>query len=132
MNMSDNNKTSGFSIKENIATLFENLEKYLTTKTVVGEQLKIGDITLIPFISISFGLGGGGGDGQDEKGMGGNGGGAGAGARVSPTAVLVIKGDSVQMFPINKHAGMEKLLEMVPGIIDKIKTKDGDKCCSEE
>jgi uncharacterized spore protein YtfJ len=117
--------TQSFNVKENLDTIFQNLEKYLTTKTVIGEPIKIGDITLIPIICVSFGLGTGGGDGRDEKGSGGNGGGAGGGARIAPAAILVIKGDSVELLPIKKHSGLDKLLEMVPELIDKCKSD----CC---
>ena len=109
-----------FNVKENINTLFENLEKFLVSKTVVGEAIKVGDATLIPILTVNFGLGTGGGDGQDEKGSKGLGGGAGIGASVSPTAILVIKGDNIELMPIKKHGGLEKLLEMVPDIVNKI------------
>jgi uncharacterized spore protein YtfJ len=124
------------NVTENINVLFEKLEKFLTSKTVIGEPLKIGDATLIPFISVHFGLGSGGGDGNDGKGSGGVGGGAGIGAKVSPTAVLVIKDDgSIELIPIKKSGGLDKLLDMVPGIVSKLNCcKEGDKkdeteCC---
>ncbi len=103
----------------NINTLFERLENFLKTKTVVGESFKVGETTLIPIINLSFALGSGGGEG-DAKGMNGNGEGAGIGAKVTPTAMLVIKGDSVEMLPIKKSSNLEKLIEMVPEIIEKL------------
>jgi uncharacterized spore protein YtfJ len=114
------------NITENVNSLFEKL---LKSKTVVGEEIKIGETTLIPFITVSFGLGAGGGDGADNKGSKGVGGGAGVGARVAPTAVLVIKGDQVELLPIKKSGGLDKLLEMVPDIVNKIKD---EKCCTKD
>lgn len=114
--MSDNQ--SNF-VLDNLNAIFENLEKFITTKTVVGEAIKVGDTTIIPFINVSFGAGTGGGDGQDEKGSKGVGGGGGGGARISPTAVLVIKGDKFEMLPIKRSGGLDKLLEMVPDIVNK-------------
>lgn len=108
-------------IKENIEVLFERLENFMKSKTVVGETIVVGDTTLVPFMSVSFGLGSGGGDGGDDKGNKGVGGGAGVGAKALPVAVLVIKGDKVELLPITKQANLGKLLEMVPGLIEKIK-----------
>ncbi|HBW34039.1 GerW family sporulation protein [Desulfosporosinus sp. BICA1-9] len=119
--MSDN-----FSINESISTLFEKLEDFVRTKTVVGEPFTVGETTIIPFIDISFGLGTGGGGGTDEKGNKGTGGGAGSGAKISPSAILVIKGDNVELLPIKKAGSLEKLIDMVPGIVEKVKDH---KCC---
>ena len=112
-----------------IAVLFEKLESFVKTKTVVGEAIQIGDTTLIPFVTVSFGLGSGGGDGTDNKGSKGVGGGAGIGARVVPTAVLVMQGDKIEMISISKPGNFGKLLEMVPELITKFKP---DTCCSED
>lgn len=116
------------NLDQNVSLLFERLENFLKSKTVVGESIKIGDTTIIPFITVSFGLGAGGGDGKDPKGANGIGGGSGIGARVSPTAVLVIKGEDIQILPIKRNGGLDKLLEIVPDIVDKIKCdKSGEK-----
>jgi uncharacterized spore protein YtfJ len=121
------------NVNENISKIFDKLEKFLTTKTVIGEPIIVGDATLIPCISVSFGLGSGGGDGNDEKGIRGVGGGAGVGAKVCPTAVIVIKGDKIELLPMRKFGGFEKLLEMVPDLVTKMhahdKDKDQDECC---
>ncbi len=117
------------AIKSNVEGMMEKLEQFLVSKTVVGEQIQVGAYTIIPFISLGFGVGAGLGDGQDEKRNGGSGGGGGIGASIKPLAVLLIKDDQVQMLPIKKSGGLEKLIEMVPGIMDKIKVtvnKDGD------
>lgn len=110
-----------FNITETMDKIFEKLEEFIKTKTVVGEPIKIGETTIIPFIDISFGLGTGGGSGVEQKGNQGSGGGAGSGGKVSPTAVLVIKDDQVELLPIKKSGGLDKLIDLVPGILDKIK-----------
>lgn len=119
-------------IKGNIEVLFERLESFMKSKTVVGETIVVGDTTLVPFMSVSFGLGSGGGDGGDDKGNKGVGGGAGVGAKAVPVAVLVIKGDKVDLLPITKQANLGKLLEMVPGLIEKIKPAATGECCDDE
>lgn len=112
-----------FDFKENIGTIFDKLENFFKTKTVVGEPIKIGETTIVPFINLTFGLGTGGGNGTDEKGNGGIGGGGGTGAKIAPTAVLVIQGEKVELLPIKKSGGLDKLVDMVPGIIEKINEK---------
>jgi len=108
------------NLTENTNALFEKLEKFFTSKTVVGEPITIGDVTLIPVINISFGLGTGSGDGTDEKGNKGVGGGGGVGAKATPTAVISIINGKVEVLPINQRAGLEKILDMVPDIVSKV------------
>lgn len=110
------------NIKENSEELFSQLENFFKTETVVGKPIKIEDTTIIPFITVTFGCGTGlGQDGESSKEKrGGQGGGLGAGARITPDAVLVIRGEMVQMIPINgKEGGIDKLIELVPGILQK-------------
>ncbi len=121
--MSDN-----FNISDNINNIFDKLESFLKTKTVVGEPMQIGDVTIVPFIDISFGLGTGGGSGVEEKGNQGSGGGAGSGGKISPTAILVIKGDKIELLPIKKAGGLDKLIDMVPDIVAKA-NEHHNKCC---
>jgi uncharacterized spore protein YtfJ len=117
---------SKFELNNTIGILFEKLEKLLTSKTVIGEPIKIGEATLIPFITTSFGLAAGGGDGYEAKGAHGVGGGSGIGAKISPTAVLVIKGDKTEVIPIKKNGGLEKLIDMVPDIVEKVNCSKKD------
>jgi uncharacterized spore protein YtfJ len=114
------------NINENMQVILEKLENFFTSKTVVGEPIKIGETTIIPLINITFGIGGGGGDGDDGKGQKGVGGGTGTGARIAPAAVLVIQNGKVELLPIKKTGGLDKLLEMVPDVVDKVKDM---KCC---
>lgn len=114
------------SLKENLDTLFGNLEKFLKTETVVGEPIVIGETTLVPIVSVSFGCGTTGAVGNDKTGKGVSGAGIGAGAKITPDAVLVIKNNEVTMLPIKEGSSMDKLMAMVPGILRKIKHKKDD------
>ena len=117
------------NLNENASVLFEKLENFFTSKTVVGETIQVGDVTLIPLMNISFGLGLGGGDGVDEKGNKGMGGGSGVGAKAVPTAILVVKNGNVEVMPVNNRHGLEKLVAMVPEILEKV---DFSHCCTGE
>lgn len=101
-------------------TLLENLEKHLTTKSVIGEPVTFGDVTLVPVMDLMFGAGGGGGEGRDEKkNETGGGSGGGVGARLSPKAMIVIKNGEVQVLPLGKGGAIDKIVEAIPGLLEK-------------
>ncbi len=99
--------------------LLEKLENLIATKTVVGETIEVDGVLIIPFIDVSFGVGmGNGNKNNTEKGNGG-GSGAGAGAKMSPSAVLVVNGDTVQLVNIKNQDSLNKLIDMVPNVLNK-------------
>ncbi|MGE1061956.1 GerW family sporulation protein [Megasphaera paucivorans] len=110
-------------IKNNLETIFENFQRMIKVETVVGEAVHIGDAILIPFVDVTLGFASGGYNGKCETGR--NSAGSGGGAKLEPTAILVIKGDRVEMFSIKKGgyqaSAFEKLITMAPEIIDKMK-----------
>jgi len=101
-------------------TMFEKLEKFLRTETVVGEPFQVGSITMVPIISVSFGAGGGEGSGKDSKGNDGSGGGGGVGCKITPNAMLVIKNDELSVVPLAGKGSLEKIAEMVPEIMARV------------
>lgn len=106
-------------VRDSIAVSTEYLEKALNSKTVIGEAQQFGDVTLIPVVDVMFGFGGGGGEGTTKENNG-NGGGGGAGARVSAKAIIVIKNGEVSVLPLTRGSAIEKIVEAVPGLIEKI------------
>lgn len=106
--------------KENMDALAAHLENLVKTKTIIGETIIAGNVTIIPVVTASFGFGLGGGEGNEPgKGVG-KGSGGGAGAKVVPTAIIAIKGDDVQVFSLGEKGTWEKLIEVVPELISKI------------
>jgi uncharacterized spore protein YtfJ len=108
-------------------TTLEEIEKVLTTRTVVGEPMTVGDRTLIPLISVGFGFGAGGGSGRGEakqKGEGA-GGGTGGGAWVRPAAIIIIEKDSVRVDPIKGglSAAIQSIGESVPKMVENVTEK---------
>jgi len=110
-------------INQNIATLFEQLDRFFKTETVFGEAMQVGNVSLIPVISISFGAGTGAGNGKDAKGSDGSGGGGGAGGKITPTAVIVVRNEEVSVLPLSNRGYVDKIVEMVPELIDRIPHK---------
>lgn len=116
------------SLKENLDTLFNNLENFLKTETVIGEPITVGETTLVPIISLSFGCGTGAGNNSDKtKENSQNGTGLGAAAKVTPNAVIAVTGDKVTLLPISGKNNLDSLLNLVPEIVSKFKSKKSDK-----
>ena len=65
------------TVENLVKTTLGEIEKVLSTKTVVGEALTIEGATLIPLISAGFGFGAGGGSGKGEAKQKGEGTGGG-------------------------------------------------------
>jgi len=106
-----------------VKTTLGEIEKVLSSRTVVGEPMTIQGITLIPLISVGFGFGAGGGEGKGEtkqKGEGA-GGGTGGGAWVRPIAIIVIdkEGVTIELIRGGMTAAIEKIGETVPQMIEK-------------
>ena len=111
------------NIKNNLEQIFESFREMIKVETVVGQAVHIGDAILVPFVDVTFGFGTGGLNGKTDNGRDSIG--SGGGARLEPAAILVIKGDRVEMFSIKKGgyqaSAFEKLIPMAPEIIDKMK-----------
>jgi uncharacterized spore protein YtfJ len=98
------------------------IERMLTTKTVVGEPMIVEGNTLIPLVSIGFGFGGGGGTGKGPKEKGeGVGGGTGGGGGIKPVGVIVVNKEGVRIEPIKGTA--VSLAEKVTDIVSKVMEK---------
>lgn len=113
----------GNYIKDNLEAIFENFKNMIQVETVVGKAVHIGDTTLVPFVDVTFGFGTGGHTGNKSSDQA-KGGGGGGGAKMEPTAILVIKGERVELFSIKGTAqasGFDRLIGMVPEIISKMK-----------
>jgi uncharacterized spore protein YtfJ len=115
------------NINDNMDSLFNKLQSFISTKTVVGEPITVGTTTLVPFVDVSVGMGIGTtekkGDKSSDAGAGG------FGAKIKPTAVLVVGEHGVQMVSVENQSGLSRLVDMVPGIVSKVEgfvTGDND------
>lgn len=102
----------------NIDMLFNRFREHIKSETLVGEPMEIGGITLLPIFDISIMLGfQGGNPGQSADG------GAGIGGRVATAAILVIKDRTAELIPVKSDTDLEKLLDLVPDIVDEIQAR---------
>ncbi len=80
------------NVEKLLKTSLDEVDKLLSSKTVVGEAIKIGDDTVVPLLSVGFGFGAGGGKGTDKNKGAGEGGGSGAGAGMKAVALIISDG----------------------------------------
>lgn len=102
-----------------IGTMIKGMESFLSSKTVVGEPTQIGDTTIIPLVDVSFGVGMGSSSNADK-----NGGGGGMTGKMSPSAVLVIKNGTIRLVNIKNQDTINKIVDMVPDLIDRFASKE--------
>jgi uncharacterized spore protein YtfJ len=117
------------NVESLVKTTLEEIEKVLSTKTVVGEPITIEGRTLIPLISVAFGFGAGGGtgmgmDSKKQKGEG-TGGGAGGGAGVKPVPIVILEKNTVHVEPImgSMATAIERVGEAIPASLEKFLEK---------
>ena len=112
------------SINDTMKALFEGMNGFITTKTVVGESVKVDDTVLIPLIDVSFGMGAGAyaGD-KGDKGAGGISG------KLSTSSVLVVKDGYAKVINIKDSTTLNKLIDMVPDVINRFTKKDSPEVC---
>ncbi len=109
------------NLKENLETIFSRLENMFRAKTVIGDPLTIGEITLVPVVNVTFGIGAGGGESAAFGEQGGGGLGAGTGARMTPSAIVVINGNQVSLLPVEGRSSLGSVIEQVPDIISELR-----------
>ena len=112
------------NLSQNFDSMFGRLENFVTTKTVVGDAITVGDVILLPLIDVSFGIGAGAGEGGAASEKTGAGAGA-AGAKITPSAVLVVNGGNVQLVNVKEQDSISKLIDLAPGVINKISSMLG-------
>ncbi|MBO5088156.1 MAG: GerW family sporulation protein [Lachnospiraceae bacterium] len=104
-----------------VGSLFQGMDKFLSTKTVVGEPTTIGDTIILPLVDVSFGVAAGAFSGADK-----NNGAGGLGGKMTASAVLVIKDGQIRLVNVKNQDTVTKVLDMVPDLIDRFQKK-GDK-----
>ena len=118
------------NVKENLEVLFEKFRNMIKVETVVGEAVQIGDTTLVPFVDVTFGFGTGTNHNTANKNHECGGGGGGSvnnpeEQKMEPSAILVIKGDRIELFNIKGNpysSSFDRLIGLVPDLVSKLKS----------
>ena len=107
------------SFHTTVESLFKGMDSFITTKTVVGDAIHIGDTIILPLVDVSFGVAAGVFSGDKKQ----NGGG-GMGGKIMPSAVLVIQNGTTKLVNIKNQDGITKILDMVPDFVNKFTSKN--------
>lgn len=106
-----------------IDKMLDMLKETLNTKTVVGEPMEFGDITLIPLMNVYYGFGGGSGNDGRAGDKGGSGTGGGGGARIQVPGMVVIQHGEVSFLPTGKGGAIDRIMDKLPVLLDKVVAK---------
>ena len=104
-----------------VESLFKGMDSFITTKTVVGDAINIGDTIILPLVDVSFGVAAGAFM-QEKK----NNGAGGLVGKIQPSAVLVIQDGQTKLVHIKNQDGMTKILDMVPDLVNKFTSGKDD------
>ena len=119
--MADNN------FKGTVEALFHGMDGVVSSKTVVGEAIHINDTIILPLVDVSFAVGAGAFNAEKkERGAGGIGG------KMTPCAVLVIQNGHTRLVNIKNQDTITKILDMVPDLVDRFRTKEETKVTEED
>lgn len=102
------------SFHATVDSLFKGMDGFITSKTVVGDAIHVGDTIILPLVDVSFGMGAGA-FAEEKK----NNGGGGMGAKISPSAVLVIQNGTTKLVNVKNQDGLTKILDMVPDFVNR-------------
>lgn len=118
-----------------MTTAMNSIRDMVDVNTIIGEAIEApGNSMIIPISKVCFGFAAGGsefnGETIDEYTKKDKeeqvqyrlpfGGGSGAGVSIVPVAFLVIQQDNVKLLPINHSSAIDKLLDYVPDLIEKV------------
>ena len=114
------------NFNETVNALFKGMDGFISTKTVVGDVVKIDEDTyILPLVDVSFGMGAGafGGNGKQRAG-------GGMGGKITPNAVLVIQNGKTRLVSVKNQDNVTRILDAVPEILDRFKKSPEEKAAA--
>ena len=116
-------------------TAMNSIREMVDVNTIIGEPIETSnDIIIIPISKVGFGFAAGGsefkGETIDEYNKKDReeqiqyrlpfGGGSGAGVSINPVAFIIVQEKNVKLLPVNHSSAIDKLLDYVPDLFDKV------------
>ena len=102
------------NFQNTVEALFRGMDSFITTKTVVGDAITVGDTIILPLVDVSFGVAAGAFAENAKNNVGG-----GMGGKISPSAVLVITKNSTRLVNVKNQDAVTKVIDMAPDLINK-------------
>ena len=114
----------------------ESLQNLINVDTIVGKVMKVNDgITVIPISKIKCSFAAGGTEFEKNRTLEQLpfGGATGGNVNIIPIAFLVVRNDEIKVLHLENNTHLiEKAMDEIPNIFDKIKKMFGDNSKSEE
>ena len=103
----------------------EKIHELVDANTVIGTPINVAEgITVIPVSRVSYGFASGDTDLPNKSASELFGGGAGAGIQITPVAFLTIKNGDINLLPVvSRPDSMDRMISMVPDLVDKVSDK---------
>lgn len=109
---------SNKDLQSTVTSLFEGMDAFFSSKTVVGEPIHIDDVIIVPLVDVTFGMGAGNvANGTSKK----NREAGGLGGKMTPSAAIVIQNGQTKLVNIKNQDAVTKILDLVPDVIDRFK-----------
>lgn len=109
----------GNDFNSSVGALLKGLEGFVSSKTVVGDPVKVNDAVILPLVDMKFGIGAGAFEGEKKSNAAG-----GMGANISPCAVLVIQNGMTKVINVKNQDLTSRIVDMVPDLVNRF-TKGG-------
>lgn len=98
-----------------VESLFKGMDSFITTKTVVGDAVKLDDDTLVlPLVEVTFGVAAGAFAGETKNNAGG-----GLGGKITPSSVLVIQNGNSKLVNVKVQDSVSRVIDLIPDLINK-------------
>lgn len=112
-----------------------SIQEMIDVNTIIGEPIETNNgIVIIPISKVGFGFAAGGsefkGETVDEYTKREKeeeiqyrlpfGGGSGAGVSINPVAFLIVQEEGVKLIPVSHSSALDKLLDYVPDLMEKV------------
>ena len=105
------------NFNETVSALFKGMDAFISTKTVVGDVVKVDEDTyILPLVDVSFGVGAGAFGSSAKQRAGG-----GMGGKITPDAVLVIQNGKTRIVSVKNQDNVSRVLDAVPEILDRFR-----------
>ena len=111
-----------------MSTAMQNIKEMVDVDTIVGAPVETPDgSVIIPISRVGFGFAAGGSEfgkkeNESEAMFGGG------GVSISPVAFMVVGQGQIKLLPIEQSGNpVDKILDMIPGIVDKVNEKINQK-----
>lgn len=126
---------SEYPIEGLMNTAMNSIREMIDVNTIIGDPIQTSNnVVIIPISKVNFGFAAGGSEFKgrtmqnvkNDQGM--NipverlpfGGGSGAGVSISPIAFIVVQANGVKLLPVEHSSSVDKLLDLVPDLADKL------------